>query len=97
MGNYLAERLATIAVLVDKSMPTVAALFEAIPWGEGGRWRGLSKTLLFDITLGLAQTVLLTKLVELDRDIHPYLTPLMVIALAWVGETLVILEGTRIQ
>ena len=54
MGNYLAERLATIATLVDKSTPTVVALFDAILCGEGGRQRGPGKTLLFDIARGLA-------------------------------------------
>ena len=43
---------------------------------EGGRWRGPGKTLLFDIAHGLAQRVPLTKLVELDGDIHLYLTAL---------------------
>ena len=37
VGDYLAKRLATIAALVDKSMPIVVALFDAIPRGEGGR------------------------------------------------------------
>ena len=31
VGDYLAERLATIATLVDKSRPAVAVLFDAIP------------------------------------------------------------------
>ena len=34
-GDYLAERLATIATLVDKSMPAVAALFDTIPMRQG--------------------------------------------------------------
>ena len=74
MGDYLAERLATITTLVDKSMPIVAALFDAIPRGKGGRQRGPGKTLLLNIARGLAQRVLLTKLVELDGDVCPYLT-----------------------
>ena len=67
-------------------MPIAAALFDAIPQGKGGRWRGLGKTLLFDIAHGLAQRVPLTKLVELDGDICPYLAALMVAALVhgWV-------------
>ena len=77
-------------------MPVVAALFDAIPRGEGGRWRGPGKTLLFDVTCGLACRVPLTKLVELDGNVHLYLTALMVAALAWVGKTLVVLEGTQI-
>ena len=84
-------------MLVDKSTPTVAALFDAIPIGEGGKRRGPSRTLLFDVTHGLARRIPLTKLVELDGDFHPYLTALMVAALAWVGETLVVPEGTRIS
>ena len=56
----------------------------------------MGKTLLFDVTHGLARRVLLTKLVKLDGDIHPYLFALMVAALARVGETLVVPEGTCI-
>ena len=77
-------------------MPIVAALFDAIPRGKGGKWRGPSRTLLFDVACGLAHRVPLTKLVELDGDVRPYLTTLMVATLAWVGETLVVPEGTRI-
>ena len=46
---------------------------------------------------GLARRVPLTKLVELDGDVHPYLTALMVAALVRAGETLVVPEGTRIS
>ena len=82
---------------MDKSTPIAAALFNAIPRGEGGKRRGLSRTLLFNITRGLARRVPLTKLVELDGDVHPYLAALMVATLAWAGKTLVVLEGTRIS
>ena len=51
---------------------------------------------MFDFACRLAQRVPLTKLVKLDVDICPYLTALMVAALAWVGETLVVPEGTHI-
>ena len=78
-------------------MPIVAALFDAIPKGKGGKQRGPSRTLLFDVACGLAHRVPLTKLVELDGDVHPYLTTLMVAALAMAGETLVVPEGTRIS
>ena len=83
-------------MLVDKSTPVVAAIFDAIPQGEGGRWRGPGKTLLFDVACGLAQSVPLTKLVELDGDVHPYLAVLIVATLAWVGKALVVPEGTYI-
>ena len=96
MGDYLAKGLATIAALVDKSMTIAAALFDAIPKGKGGRQRGPGKTLSFDVAHGLAHRVLLTKLVELDGNVHPYLIALMVAALVRVAKTLVVPEGTRI-
>ena len=75
----------------------MAALFDAIPRGEGGKQRGPSRTLLFDVTHGLARLVPLTKLVELDGDVHPYIATLMVATLAQAGETLVVPEGIRIS
>ena len=96
MGYYLAKWLATIAALVDKSTPIVETLFDAIPRGEGEKWRGPSRALLFDIACGLAHRVLSTKLVELDGDVCPYLTVLMVATLVQAGKTLVVPEGTHI-
>ena len=52
-------------------MPLAAAPFDAILRGKGGRQRGPGKTLLFDVARGLAHRVPLTKLVELDGDVHP--------------------------
>ena len=37
---------------------------------------------MFNVTYGLAYRVLLTKMVELDGNIHPYLTMVIVAALA---------------
>ena len=42
-----------------------------------------------------AHRVPFTKLVELDGDICPYLSTLMVAILVWVGEALVMPEGMR--
>ena len=81
---------------MDKSTPVAAALFDAIPRSKGGKQRGPSKTLLFDVARRITHRVPLTKLVELDGDVHPYLAALMVASLAWAGETLVVPEGTRI-
>ena len=92
----MAEWLTTIAILVDKSMPIAVDFFDAIPRGKGGRQRGPSKTLLFDIACRLARRVPLTKLVKLDGDVHLYLAALMVAAIARAGETLVVPEGTCI-
>ena len=97
VGDYLAKWLATTAVLVDKSTPIAAALFDAIPRGEGGKRRGPSRTLLFDVAHGLARRVPLTKLVDLNGDVRPYLAALMVATLAQAGENLVVPEGTRIS
>ena len=36
-GKYLVKRLATVAILVDNSIPAVVALYDAIPCGKGGR------------------------------------------------------------
>ena len=96
-GDYLTKRLATMAALVDKSMPPVAAFFDTSPCGKGGRQRELGKTLLFDITCRLAWRVPLTKLVELNRDVCLYLATLLLAALAWVGETLIMPEGIWIM
>ena len=85
-----------MAALVDKSMPTVAALFDTTLYGEEGRQRGPGKTLLFDVTFRLSHRVSLTKLVELDGDVHTYLAALIVASLAWVGKTFIVPEGTRI-
>ena len=97
VGNYFAKWLATIAALVDKNMPIVVSLYEAILCGQKDRQRGLEKTLLFNITCRLAHKVPLTKLVELDGDIHVYLIALMAAALMWVGEALVVLKGNKSQ
>ena len=81
---------------VDKSIPTVVALYDAILCGKGGKWRGPGKTLLFDVAHELALRVPLTKLAELDGDIHLYLAALIVATLAWVGEALVIQIAHRL-
>ena len=85
-----------MATLVDKSTNVVAAPYDAIPNNEGGRQRGPWKTLLFNTACGLAPRVLPTKLVKLDRDIHPYLTVLMFAILTHVGEALVVPESMEI-
>ena len=58
-----------MATLVDKSMPAVAVLYDAILCRKGGRWRGNREILLLDIACGLSHRVLLTNLVELDGNL----------------------------
>ena len=74
---------------MDKSTPTVLALFDTILCGKGGRQRGQGKTILSEVARGFSQRVPLTKLVKLDGDVWPYLTALIVATLAQVGVTLV--------
>ena len=83
-------------MLVHKSMPEVAALYNAILRSEGGRKRWPEKILLFDSACGLAHRVTVTKLAELDGDICPYLATLMVAALACTSEASVMPEGMQI-
>ena len=61
---------------------------------EGGE--GWARPSYFNVTCRLACRVPLTKLVELDGNVCPYLATLMVATLAWAGKTLVVPEGTRI-
>ena len=53
--------------------------------------------LLFDIARGLAHRVPLTKLVELDGDVRPYLAALMVAALVRAHETLTIPDTLKLR
>ena len=53
--------------------------------------------LLFDVAKGLAHRVLLTKLVELDDDVWPYLAILMVAALVRAHETLTIPDTLKVR
>ena len=96
---YLAERLAALTSLVDPSAPSVNSAFTAdvLPRGESGRRRGPSRTLLFDVARGLACRVPLTKLVELDGDVRPYLAALMVAALVHAHETLVVPDTLQLR
>ena len=88
--RYLAERVATVTSLADPSAPSINFIADTIPRGEGGRRRGPSRTLLFNVAKGLARRVPLTKLVALDGDIRPYLASLMVAALHRAGDKLVV-------
>ena len=96
---YLAERLAPLTLLVDPSAPSVNNAFtpDVIPQGESGRRRGPSRTLLFDVTRGLARQVPLTKLVELDSNVRPYLAALMVATLVRAHKTLTIPNTLKLR
>ena len=95
---YLAEGLATLTSLVDPSAPSVNNAFmpDMIPRGESSQRRGPSHTLLFNIARGLACRVPLTKLVELDGNVWPYLAVLMVAALVRAHETLTIPDTLKL-
>ena len=53
--------------------------------------------MLNDIARGLARRVPLTKLVQLDGDVRPYLASLMIAALNKAGDELVIPDTLRIK
>ena len=96
---YLAERLTALTSLVDPSAPSVNNVFtpDVIPRGESGCRRGPSRTLLFDVARGLVRQAPLTKLVELDGNVQPYLATLMVTALVQVHETLTIPDTLKLR
>ena len=95
----LAKRLAALTSLVDPSAPSVNNAFtpDVIPRGKSRRRRGPSRTLLFDAARGLARRVPLTKLVELDGYVRPYLATLMVAALVRAHETLTIPDTLKLR
>ena len=92
--EFLAERLATVAHLVDKSAPAVN-FAEQYPRGSKGK--GPARQMLFDVARGLARRVPLTKLVDLDHDVHPFLAALMVLALHQAGEKLIVSFGMEVK
>ena len=51
---------------------------------------------MLDIAHGLEYRVLLTKLVELYKDVYPYLAILIVALLAWTGEAQLVPEDMQI-
>lgn len=91
--RYMAERLATLQVLVDDSTPAInaAQLFPS------GAKRTPARMMLNDIARGLARRVPLTKLVQLDGDVRPYLASLMIAALHKAGDELVLPDDMRIR
>ena len=53
--------------------------------------------MLNDIARGLARRVPLTKLVQLDGDVRPYLAALMIATLNKAGDELVVPDTLRIK
>ena len=87
----MAERLAALTKLADPSAPAINLVGDPHPRGENGvRRRGPARTLLYDVARGMARRVPLTKLVELDADVRPYLASLMVAAMDKAGDELLI-------
>jgi hypothetical protein len=84
--RFLAERVATLTAIADKSAPQIN-FTDALPRGSR---RGPARTLMFDVARGLARRVPLTKLMALDGDVRPYLASLIVSALHRAGDKLII-------
>lgn len=94
--QYLAERVAALTSIVDPTAPTIN-FNDVVPRGEGGRRKGPTRTMLFDVARGLARRVPLTKLVALDGDVRPYLASLMVAALHRAKDKLVVPSDLKIE
>ena len=96
---YLAEHLTALTSLVNPSVPSVnnAFMLEMISRGQSSQMRGPSCTLLFDVARGQACQVPLTKLVELDSNVQPYLAALMVATLVRGHETLTIPDTLKLR
>lgn len=93
---YLAERLATVPALIDSPAPGINFL-ELVPRGDGGRYQGPAKSMLIDVTRGLARRVPLAKLVALYSNMCPYLALLMVSVLHRAKDKLVIPDDLDIK
>jgi hypothetical protein len=52
--TFLAERLATTSALIKNPQVSVNML-ELVPRGDGGRRKGLAKSMLIDVARGLAR------------------------------------------
>jgi hypothetical protein len=78
---------------VDPSTPTMNTA-KVTPTGIR---RAPARLMLNDIAQGLARRVPLTKLVQLDGDMRPYLAALMIAALHKAGDTLVIPDKMAIK
>ena len=79
---------------MDSSAPSVNF---AEQYPRGGKKKGPARNMLFDVARGLARRVPLTKLVELDGDIRPYLASLMVSALHRAGDRLFVPSDMKIE
>ena len=89
---YLAKCLAALTSLVDSSTPSGNNTFtpDMICRRESSCRHRPLHILLFNVAKGLACRVPLTKLVELDGNVRPYLAVLMVASLLRVHEMLTI-------
>ena len=94
--TFLAKRLATTSALIEDPKTSINML-ELVPRGEGGRRKGPAKSMLINVARGLARRVPLTKLIALDSDIRPYLVSLMVAALHWAKDKLVVPNDLEIK
>ena len=81
--------------MADKSATINIA--DLIPRESTRGRRGPSRTLLFDVARGMARRIPLTKLVQLDSDVRPYLASLMIAAMAKAGDRLAYPEGMALQ
>ncbi len=109
-AKFLAERLKTVALLAEMKIQGKEPIlplendvefvngFDFIPKGDRGKRVQVSPvTLLHDVAKGLGRRVPLTKLVELDQDIRPYLASLLIAAMARAGDSLTIPDNLTVH
>ena len=88
-ADFLAQRLAVLTVYADPSA-NVAELYP-----RSGK-REPSRTLILDVARNFARRVPLTKLVELDAAVRPYLAALLAATIAKFNGQLVVPRGMNI-
>ena len=91
--NFLTERMAALTQLVKPEAPPVS--ISSLYRDENGK--RTSRTMLMDVAQGFARRVPMTKLIQMDSDIRPYLAALMIATLNYHGEILRISDLLNFQ
>ena len=94
--KYLGERLAAVLAICDRPHVDTLPVY-TLPRADRGARRGPVHTLLSDIVRGMGRRIPLTKLAELDADLRPYLTSLMISAMQKAGDALVIPKNMNLR
>lgn len=89
LKGFLAENLAAVQFsALREEQSVVAMLVNAILQGHYRYHCGTARTILFNISKGMAHKVPLSILVQMDSYLHSYLAALLVAALYKVGDAI---------